>query len=208
MNLGPQLTIWYTVRQRATLFEFDEQLIQKGSAQITITRRAKQQLDQVQRDIFDTHRHRTFALAFYMTGNELEAEAILTSTFVRAFDTVEEPQGPDVDAALIQELRQRFPLGEDAPHTHPAAKAASDPDFNLSGGNVRRTDMEEAVQTLPSTERFLFLLRDVEGYTPAAIAELLQMPESKVNRTLFAARLHLRQALAVAQAERRAEEAA
>lgn len=190
------------------MFEFDGQLIQNGSAQITITRRARQQLDQVQRDIFDTHRHRTFALAFYMTGNELEAEAILTRTFVRAFDALEEPQGHDVDAALIQELRQRFPLGEDAPAAHSPVKTAADPGFNVSGGNVRRTDMEEAVQTLPSTERFLFLLRDVEGYTPAAIAELLQMPESEVNRTLFAARLHLRQALAEAQAERRAEEAA
>jgi DNA-directed RNA polymerase specialized sigma24 family protein len=194
------------------LFEFDGQLIQNGSTQITITRREKQQLAQVQRDIYDTHRHRTFALAFYMTGNELEAEAILTRTFVRAFDSMEEPQGRDVDAALIHELRQCFPLGEDTPLTHPQmhppTKAVADPNFNLSGGNVRRTDMEEAVQTLPSTERFLFLLRDVEGYTPAAIAELLQMPESKVNRTLFAARLHLRQALAEAQADRRAEEAA
>ena len=187
------------------MFEFDGQLIQNGSAKIVITSQARQELAQVQRDIYDTHRHRTFALAFYMTGNELEAEEILTNTFVQAFRTAEQPQGPDVDAALIQELRQRFPLGEDASNTPPHIKIDQSPDLS---GNVRRTDMEEAVQTLPSTERFLFLLRDVEGYTPAAIAQLLQMPESKVQRLLFAARLRLRQALAEAQASRRAEEAA
>jgi RNA polymerase sigma-70 factor (ECF subfamily) len=72
--------------------------------------------------------------------------------------------------------------------------------------NVRRTDLEEAIHTLPAQERLLFLLRDVEGYTPAKISELMKIPETQVNRTLLSARIRLRQALAAGQEER--EEAA
>jgi len=56
---------------------------------------------------------------------------------------------------------------------------------------------------LPATERLLFLLRDVEGYSPAAISQLLRIPESQVQRSLFSARIRLRQALAAAKADRR-----
>ena len=78
--------------------------------------------------------------------------------------------------------------------------------FCGSKRNVRRTDLEEAIHTLPAQERLLFLLRDVEGYTPAKISELMKIPETQVNRTLLSARIRLRQALAAGQEER--EEAA
>jgi DNA-directed RNA polymerase specialized sigma24 family protein len=42
----------------------------------------------------------------------------------------------------------------------------------------------------------LFLLRDVEGYTPAAIARLLDIPEAQVHRACFSARIRLCQVLA------------
>ncbi|MGC2500822.1 MAG: hypothetical protein WA400_01700, partial [Silvibacterium sp.] len=70
-------------------------------------RQAKQSVEARQRDIYESHRHRTFALAYYMTGNELEAEQILTNTFVSAFRSASEPDGPDVDSALLEELRRR-----------------------------------------------------------------------------------------------------
>ncbi len=42
----------------------------------------------------------------------------------------------------------------------------------------------------------LFLLRDVEGYAPAAIARLLDIPEAQVQRACFSARIRLCQVLA------------
>jgi RNA polymerase sigma-70 factor (ECF subfamily) len=132
-----------------------------------------------------------------MTGNELEAEQILTDTFVRAFYAVEEPEGRDIDRALLKELRQRSALSLD--DSQPPSLPAPCQSDECVERNVKRTDLEEAIQYLPPTERLLFLLRDVEGYTPMSIAQLLEIPESRVHRGLFTARLRLRGILAETQ---------
>lgn len=184
------------------MFEFiSDRQLPRASAQIVAARQQKQGLAARQRDIYDSHRHRAFALAYYMTGNEIEAEQILTSTFVAAFRAAEEPTGPDVDSALIRELRRRSLL-----NTMPDAPLPADPVLApepavpaMSMRNVKRTDLEEAIQELPPADRFLFLLRDVEGYTPAAIADLLKIPEPQVRRKLMATRIRLRAILAEAQ---------
>jgi RNA polymerase sigma factor (sigma-70 family) len=172
------------------LFDFDNQLGQKNSAKAVAVRALKQTAADRQRDVYDSHRHRTFALAFYMTGNEIEAEEILTNTFVQAFSASDEPNAQQVDSALVSELARRFPLREQEVSAIPVAGSA-----NLSSRNVRRAELEEAIQTLPANERLLFLLRDVEGYTPAAISQLLGLSELQVQRSLICARLRLRQAL-------------
>ncbi len=176
-----------------------EELTQNNSMRVVASRQLEQRSVDVQRDIYDSHRHRVFALAFYMTGNEIEAEEILTATFVNAFRRVAVPDGGQVDSALVDELGQRFPLEQN--ETTPDFQTASGEKTSLAQRNVRRTELEEAIQTLPPNERLMFLLRDVEGYSPAAISELLGMPEAQVNRTLLSARLRLRRALAAGSDE-------
>lgn len=186
------------------MFDFgsERQFARDPSVKIVAMRQAKQSVEARQRDIYESHRHRIFAVAYYMTGNELEAEKILTSTFVSAFRAASEPEGPDVDSALVEELRRRSHLNLDAAASAPSASAnAADSTSDLADRNVKRTDLEEAIRLLPPRERLLFLLRDVEGYTPPAIAQLLQMTESQVQRGLFAARLRLRGVLAKAQSD-------
>ncbi|MGC2163166.1 MAG: sigma-70 family RNA polymerase sigma factor [Silvibacterium sp.] len=182
------------------MFDSERQFSYDSSTKIVASLQAEQSVKARQRDIYESHRHRTFSLAYYMTGNELVAEQLLADTFVRAFRAVQEPEGHDVDAALMEELRQRSYLGPDAPTPFCASSAGSS--TGLTGCNVKRTDLEEAIQSLPATDRLLFLLRDVEGYTPAAIAELLKISEAQVQRSLFAARIGLRRILAEAQADR------
>jgi RNA polymerase sigma factor (sigma-70 family) len=153
-------------------------------------------LAQAQRDIYDSHRHRIFSLAYHMTGNELEAEQLLTDSFIRAFSSAAKPNGASIDQAFVAQLRTRFSLSPTAPAI---AAATSAP---MSNKNVRRTDLEEAIQELPSTERLLFLLRDVEGYSAEAISQLLEMPQPQVSRALFSARIRLRGILAEMEARR------
>jgi RNA polymerase sigma-70 factor (ECF subfamily) len=147
-------------------------------------------LKQRQRDVYETHKHRTFALAFYMTGNEMEAEEVLENTFVRAFDAATEPDGCGVDVAMVDELRHRMPL--DAV----TAPALVMPGESLHGRNVKRTELEEALKDLPPNERIVFLLRDVEGYPPERVAELLDIPKPQLEKTLLSARIRMRQSLA------------
>ena len=179
------------------MFEFERELSPEST--MHLSQAAKQSVEQQQRDVYESHRHRTFSLAFYMTGNEIEAEEILATTFIRAFQQNERPDAFAVDSALLGELSERFPLRKE----EPAAVISSG--LPLSHGNVRRPDLEAAVRSLPANERLLFLLRDVEGYSAAAIARLLDLPEAQVRRACFSARIRLSQILA---AERARTEAA
>lgn len=177
------------------MLDFDPDRQFAVSPKIVASRRAKQSVESRQRDIFDSHRHRTFALAYYMTGNEIEAEEILTASFVKAFQAQKEPGAHEIDTALLGELREREHLQPSDSAIVPATPSgSSNPD--LSGRNVKRTELEEAIRELPATERLLFLLRDVEGYAPAVIAKLMDMTESEVRRRLLKARIQLRRILA------------
>lgn len=170
------------------MFKFESEIF--ATSNLVASQAAEQSLEQQQRDVYESHRHRAFSLAFYMTGNEIEAEEILATTFVRAFQAQERPDGFAVDSALVQELSQRFPLQEvEAPAVIVQGAAANQ-------RNVRRSDLEAAVRSLPANERLLFLLRDVEGYAPAMISRLLNIPEPQVQRSCFSARIRLSQLLA------------
>jgi RNA polymerase sigma-70 factor, ECF subfamily len=170
------------------LFNFEREFSAESNP--AISQAAEQSCEQQQRDVYESHRHRTFSLAFYMTGSEIEAEEILAATFVAAFQQHQRPDGFAVDSALIYELGQRFALRKEETPALPA----SGPE--LTQRNVRRPVLEAALGQLPANERLLFLLRDVEGYSPAMISRLLDIPESQVVRSCFSARIRLRQLVA------------
>ncbi len=140
-----------------------------------------------QRDVFESHRHHIFSVAYYMTGDEREAEAILQSTFIEAFQQGTSPTIATLDEALMTQFHRRFSLD-------PVPAVTSEIE-GLGKRNVRRTDLEEAVWQMPERERLCFLLRDVEGYDNARIAGLLQTSEHEVQRTVLSARLRMRSLL-------------
>jgi RNA polymerase sigma-70 factor (ECF subfamily) len=152
---------------------------------VRVTHRYNTQAEQ--RDVFESHRHHIFSVAYYMTGDEREAEAILQSTFIEAFDRQTVPTIAELDTALLSQFHRRFSLDP-----VPAMTIEGE---GLGNRNVRRTDLEEAVWQMPERERLCFLLRDVEGYDNARIAGLLQTTEHEVQRTVFSARLRMRSLL-------------
>src|ERR1700744_4624451 len=167
------------------LFEFD-----RHSPEITAREMAPQNLAERQRDIYDSHRHRVFSVSYYMTGSELEAAEILRGTFIRAFLQEDEPDHTIIDAALLEQLRDQRVLVEETPL--PAPTAGYLPQRN----NILRTELEEAIRFLPSSERGVFLLMDVEGYPASRVAELLNMTNAAVLRIALTARMRLRAELA------------
>lgn len=140
-----------------------------------------------QRDVFESHRHHIFSVAYYMTGDEREAETILQSTFIEAFDRQAKPSIAALDEALMVQLHRRMSLD-------PVPAVAAEVE-DLGNRNVRRTDLEEALWQMPERERLCFLLREVEGYDAGRIAGLLHTSENEVQRTIFSARLRMRSLL-------------
>ncbi len=177
------------------LFDFDQRL--RETHGIVAAESQELTAEQKQRDIYEAHRHRVFSVSYYMTANEIEAENILTETFIGAFEAAAEPSGQGVDQALLEGLERRFAMA-------PTPAAQPVPGASLHRGPARRTDLEEALGALPPRERLVFLLRDVEGYAALKISSLLRVDEMEVQRTLLSARIRMRNALS----ELRAREAA
>ncbi|HVP43206.1 MAG TPA: RNA polymerase sigma factor [Terriglobales bacterium] len=138
---------------------------------------------------YDEHRHRVYALAFWMTDNETTAEELMTNTFIRAFATSPNPLGEAVDRALLSELRELMPVGTLSLDCSPATKVEG------VRRNTKRVHLERAVVQLPPTERLIFLLHDVESYDHARIARTLGISDLESRQGLHQARLRLREIL-------------
>ncbi len=168
------------------MFDFERQF--RGTQRTVLAEAQELTAEQKQRDVYEAHRHRVFSVSYYMTANEMEAEEILTGTFVQAFAAAPQPDARGVDRALLGELERRFSLA-------PSAPARAEESARLERGQVRRTDLEEAVAMLPPRERLVFLLRDVESYPAGKIAGLLGCEEAEVLTTMISARIRMRNAL-------------
>jgi len=166
------------------LFDFE-----KHRAKMAARSMAPQSLAERQRDVYESHRHRVFSVSFYMTGSEIEAEDLLQGTFISAFRKAEEPNQATVDGALIDHLRSHMLLEDD--EFVPVAAA----EYAPGRLNILRADLEEALLCLPARERLVFLLMDVEGYPAKQVAQLMEMDEKAVARTVLIARMRLRQEL-------------
>jgi RNA polymerase sigma-70 factor (ECF subfamily) len=140
--------------------------------------------------VFEENRQRIYALAFWMTDNELTAEEMLGNVFHRAFAQTAEPSVEAVDRALITELRELAPIGILTLDCASATSVAS------VRSNTLRVHLERAVVQLPPTERLAFLLHDVEGYDHVRIGRTLGLTGTESQSAVHQARLRIRELLA------------
>ncbi len=159
------------------------------AAFLPIIRHAEQASVDHYRDVFEGNRHRVYSLSYYMTDNELTAEDVMSATFCRAFAASHKPDAETIDRALVTELRELTPIGNLTVQCQPATQV------NEVRRNTRRADLERAVVQLPSTERLIFLMHDVENYDHARIARTVGITEMESKAGLFQARLKLRELL-------------
>ena len=145
---------------------------------------------QQRREIFERNRHRVYAVAFWMTGNELAAEDLMSDTFRAAFLASPCPSVADIDQALVTELVNLFEL--------PVFTLDCAPSTTVRNvrSNILRTDLENAVIQLPATEKLIFLMHDLERYDHDRVARLLGITERESRLGLHQARLRLRELLA------------
>lgn len=141
------------------------------------------------KQVYDENRHRVYALAFWMTDNEIAAEDLMSNTFLRAFATSVAPEAEDVDRALLAEIRELMPVGNLTLRCSLSTSVLS------VRRNTRRVHLERAVVQVPATERLIFLLHDVEGYRHERIARALGITESESMEGLHQARLRIREIL-------------
>ncbi len=140
------------------------------------------------RRVYDDNRHRIYALAFWMSDNELIAEQLMKNTFQKVFALgIDDPES--IDRALLVELQEVVTLGPLSLKCQPSNSVAE------ARKNVRRVDLERAVVQLPPTERLVFLMHDVEAYDHDRIGRLLGLSHKESQSALHQARLRIRELL-------------
>ncbi len=139
---------------------------------------------------YEEHRHRVYALAFWMTDNEIAAEELMANTFIRVFASSTGPDAEAVDRALLAEVRELMPVGTLTLDCSPSATVEG------VRRNTKRVHLERAVVQVPPTERLIFMLHDVESYDHARIARTLGISDAESRQGLHQARLRIREILA------------
>ena len=76
-----------------------------GLAAAYVTELGKETMESY-RAIYSCNRHRVYALAFWMTDNELAAEQLMEQAFIRAFSISSLPTEEIIDCALLETIRQ------------------------------------------------------------------------------------------------------
>lgn len=151
-----------------------------------------EQLDSYQA-IYEQNRHRVYAVAFWMSGNELTAEDLAGLTFRRAFAHSASPSADAIDRALIATVRVLGPLGNLSLRCDAAGEVVN------VRRNTLRVHLEQAVLQLPPTERLIFLFHDVESYSHSRVARLLGVTQAESQFGLHQARLRIRELVASMQ---------
>ncbi len=141
-------------------------------------------------ETYEQNRHRVYALAFWMTDNELDAAELMTQTFCRVFAKGDTPTPEEIDGCLIRQLREYMPLGVLTLNCAPCERVLS------VRRNTLRVELERAVVQLPPTEKMIFLMHDVERYDHSRIARTLGLSEEESRIGIHQARLRLRELLA------------
>ena len=156
---------------------------------------------------------RVYAVAMRMMGDPDEAEEVLQETFISACKNIQNFEGRSslgtwlhriaTNAALMRlrkrksnELSLDSPVemlgGEDFP------RQIADWDFypaDLALDSETREVIEQAITQLPDTLRTVFVLREIEGYSTAETASMLDISVSAAKVRLHRARLRLRELL-------------
>ncbi len=141
------------------------------------------------RQAYEQNRHRIYAIAFWMTDNELAAEELMLQAFTSACNNCDAPSADEIDCALLHELRQCMPIGKLSLACQTVTRVLS------VRRNTLRVDLERALVQLPSTEKMIFVLHDVEQYSHSRVARLLGISEDESIHGLHQARLRLRELL-------------
>jgi RNA polymerase sigma-70 factor (ECF subfamily) len=142
------------------------------------------------KSIYEENKHRVYAISFWMTDSEMQAEQLMEATFVRAFANTDVPTEEDIDNALIAQLREEHAIGT------LTLKCADATEVLNIRSNTKRVHLELAVVQLPATEKLMFLMHDVEGYDHVRIARTLGVTVQDSKQGLHQARLRVRELVA------------
>jgi RNA polymerase sigma-70 factor, ECF subfamily len=154
--------------------------------------------------IMRRHFRMAFLVAFAQLGNRADAEDVCQDAFLRCWERIHDCRDPARVGAWIAAIvrntahnrreflrvRETEPLDTVAPIATPHG---ADADIHR---NELRARLTAALRTLPSVQREVVILHDLEGFSHVELAERLNLSVLMSRRHLSDARRRLRELLA------------
>ena len=138
-----------------------------------------------------------YSLALSIVGRRADAEDVAQEAFVVALERIDTCQEPDRFAGwLLQIVRNRARNFVDKRRLRDVTEDGERPDQAVDSPELelarREASLLAALADLPSTQRDVVLLHDLEEWTHAEIANALGLSEVNSRQHLFQARRALR----------------
>jgi len=148
------------------------------------------------------YERRVLTLAWRLLGSRDDAQDASQEVFIRAFRYLYrfdgrrpfEPWLVRMTVNVCRDFgRKRRQLPDALPDPE-ALRAASDPHADLHSEEQKQV-LYQALGALPDKERAAIVLRDIEGFSTAEVAEILGSSEATVRSQISNARLKIRKAV-------------
>jgi RNA polymerase sigma-70 factor (ECF subfamily) len=145
------------------------------------------------------HLRAAYAVAYSVLGERSDAEDVCQDAFIAALEQLDTVQPDKFVAWLLRIVRNRaisIQRQQQVRRSMPlewanGAKGREDPAVDAERSALRER-LEAALEPLPTKQREVLLLHDLEGWKHREIGELLGMKEGTVRYTLFEARRAVR----------------
>lgn len=158
------------------------------------------------RDILEQYRHRVYSFSYYQLGGREEAEDATQEVFIRLWENWTEAAPLNSPGAwLIRVARNHcYDLLRKKKHQREAiVEGVEDEALSVAWTDEshpravmeeaqRRHQLESAVRSLEEPHRSYVILRDIEGWSYAEIAESMEISLDQVKVNIYRARKKLR----------------
>lgn len=152
-------------------------------------------------DLYHRTSERVYALCLRMSGDAQRAEELVQDVFVRAWEKLGTFRGDARFTTWLHRLTVNLVLQERRSRGRRRDREVTAPDMEVYGrAAVRampgtRVDLERIIAGLPPKARRVLVLRDVEGYKYAEIAEMTGVTLGTVKAQIHRARGMVKEAL-------------
>ena len=141
---------------------------------------------------------RLFAYSLSMLRNREDAEAAVQTTFMNAYNSLNDGRVPRQEASWLFRIARNVCLNRIRTHTRKPAGSLDGIDVASSRGVEDQLDqhlhavaLRTALERLPEQQRKAIVLRELQGASYAEIADALETTQGAVESLIFRARRQL-----------------